>query len=104
ERARRRQREMEARGECLGLEQVLRAQEARDRRDAARDLAPMVPAPDAIVLDSTAKTLEQVVDEMEQRVRAAGRRPAGLSLSEGQWATGFALCGTRCAAATSWPA
>ncbi len=69
ERARRRQREMAARGELLSWEEVLRAQEERDRRDAARDLAPMVPAADAIVLDSTHLTLEQVVEQMEPEVR-----------------------------------
>jgi cytidylate kinase len=69
ERARRRQREMEARGQAVDLDAVLRAQEERDRRDAARDLAPMVPAPDAIILDSTHLDLPQVVDLMEREVR-----------------------------------
>src|SRR5262249_27495401 len=69
ERARRRQKEMAARGEILGLDEVLRAQEVRDQRDAARDLAPMVPAPDAIILDSTYAPLDEVVDRMEQEVR-----------------------------------
>jgi cytidylate kinase len=69
ERARRRHREMLARGEAVTLDDVLRAQEARDRRDAARDLAPMVPAPDAVRLDSTGLSPEAVVDRMEARVR-----------------------------------
>src|SRR5262249_47345088 len=69
ERARRRQREMLARGEQVSLEAVLQAQQDRDRRDAARDIAPMVPADDAILLDSTPLTLEQVVDRMEQAFR-----------------------------------
>jgi cytidylate kinase len=69
ERARRRQGEMAKRGERQSLEEVLRAQEERDRRDAARDIAPMVPAADAIILDSTALTLEQVVERLEQEVR-----------------------------------
>ncbi len=69
ERAKRRQREMAKRGEVLDLAAVLQAQEARDRRDAQRDLAPMKPADDAIVLDSTHLTLDQVVHEMEQAVR-----------------------------------
>jgi CMP/dCMP kinase len=69
ERARRRQGEMVKRGERQSLEEVLRAQEERDRRDAARDIAPMVPAADAIILDSTALTLEQVVERMEEEVR-----------------------------------
>jgi len=69
ERARRRQRDMAARGEVLSCEEVLSAQDERDQRDAGRDLAPMIPAHDAIVLDSTRLTLEEVVDRMEQEVR-----------------------------------
>jgi cytidylate kinase len=69
ERARRRHRELLARGEAVTLDDVLRAQQERDDRDAARALAPMVPAPDSIILDSTGLTPEQVVDRMEQEVR-----------------------------------
>jgi cytidylate kinase len=69
ERARRRHRELLARGETITLDEVLRAQQERDDRDAARALAPMVPAPDAILLDSTALTPEEVVARMEQEVR-----------------------------------
>jgi cytidylate kinase len=75
ERARRRQREMEARGEHVELEQILRDQEVRDRRDAARDLAPMRPADDAVLLDSTRLAPEQVVEAMAAEVRR--RRPGG---------------------------
>src|SRR5205085_11320975 len=70
ERARRRQQEMTRRGEIQPLDEVLRAQEERDRRDAARDIAPMVPAADAVTVDSTHLTLDQVVDRMEQEVRS----------------------------------
>src|SRR5258708_25125878 len=66
ERARRRQREMAARGESLDLEEVLRSQEIRDRRDLARDLAPMVPAADAIPIATTNFSTDQVVDLMEK--------------------------------------
>jgi cytidylate kinase len=69
ERARRRQRQMAARGEALSWEEILRSQEERDRRDAARDLAPMVPARDAVLLDSTALSVDEVIDRMEQEVR-----------------------------------
>ncbi|HKI30394.1 MAG TPA: (d)CMP kinase [Gemmataceae bacterium] len=69
ERARRRQREMAARGQAIDFEAVLRAQQERDRRDAARDLAPMVPAADAIILDSTHLNPGRVVDLMEREVR-----------------------------------
>ena len=69
ERALRRQWQMAARGETLPWEEILRSQEERDRRDAARDLAPMVPAADAVRLDSTALTVDGVIDRMEQEVR-----------------------------------
>jgi cytidylate kinase len=75
ERARRRQREMAGRGEARDLDNVLRDQEVRDRRDAARDLAPMVPAADAILLDSTHLSLEQIVERMQQEVQRCRTGP-----------------------------
>jgi cytidylate kinase len=69
ERARRRHRELTTRGEQISLEEVFASQQARDRRDVARAIAPMVPAPDAVTIDSTHLTLEQVVERMEQDVR-----------------------------------
>ncbi len=69
ERAQRRQRDMAARGESVDLATVLAAQETRDRRDAERDLAPMRPAEDAIVLDSTRLRRDEVVARMEAEVR-----------------------------------
>ncbi len=69
ERARRRQRQMEARGEFVPWEEVFRAQQERDARDAGRDLAPMVPAADAIRLDTTHLSLDEVIARMEQEVR-----------------------------------
>jgi cytidylate kinase len=69
ERARRRYRELLGRGEKVSVEDVLRAQEARDRADAARDIAPMIAAPDAIQIDSTHLTLVEVVERMEEEVR-----------------------------------
>ena len=69
ERARRRHREKLARGENVAWEEVLAAQQTRDACDTARDIAPMVPAADALLLDSTGLTLDQVVDRMEQEVR-----------------------------------
>jgi cytidylate kinase len=74
ERARRRQREMAARGEAVELEQLLRDQEVRDQRDAARDLAPMKPAADAVLLDSTRLGPEQVVEAMEAECRRRASR------------------------------
>jgi cytidylate kinase len=69
ERARRRQRELEGRGEHVDLEELRQAIEERDCRDAARDLAPMVPAADAVLVESTGLSIEEVVERMETEVR-----------------------------------
>jgi cytidylate kinase len=69
ERARRRYEELQARGQVVSFDEVLAAQQARDKRDADRDIAPMKPAPDAILIDTTGLSLEQVVDRLEQEVR-----------------------------------
>ena len=54
ERARRRQRELEARGEHPEFPVILRDIEQRDARDANRAVAPFKRAPDAHLLDTTA--------------------------------------------------
>jgi cytidylate kinase len=69
ERAVRRHREIQARGENIPFEQVLRDQEARDERDRVRAIAPMIAAADAVVMDSTGLSVEQVVGRMEEIVK-----------------------------------
>jgi cytidylate kinase len=61
ERARRRAAELPA---GTDLEQVLREIRERDERDASRDVAPMRPADDAVLVDSSMQTIEQVVDSL----------------------------------------
>jgi CMP/dCMP kinase len=61
ERARRRVAELPA---GTDLDQVLRDIRERDQRDASRDVAPMKPADDAVLVDSSAQTIEQVVDSL----------------------------------------
>jgi cytidylate kinase len=70
ERARRRRAEYLARGETIALETVLRDLEERDSRDAARAIAPMIPAPDACVIDTTGLSLDEVLARIEQAVRS----------------------------------
>jgi cytidylate kinase len=69
ERARRRHRELLSRGQNLTLEEVLAAQDERDRRDSERAVSPTKPAADAVILDSTILTPEEVVARMESEVR-----------------------------------
>jgi cytidylate kinase len=69
ERLRRRLDELQARGQPVDEDELRRQQQQRDERDANRELAPMRPAADAIVVDSTTMSLDEVVDFMEQEVR-----------------------------------
>jgi len=54
----------------VDFDQTLREMAERDARDASRDVAPMVPAADAVLVDSSVQTLEQVVDSLAAQVRA----------------------------------
>jgi cytidylate kinase len=69
ERARRRLKELLEKGQNATLDSVLAEQDARDQRDASRDISPLRPASNAIIIDSTHLTLEQVLDRMEQEIR-----------------------------------
>ena len=57
-RAARRLREMQARGERGSLAEVAEAMRGRDAQDSARAVAPLRPAADAIMLDTTALDAE----------------------------------------------
>jgi cytidylate kinase len=70
ERARRRWRELQDRGETPALEAVLREILERDARDRGRDVAPLRPAPDAVVLDCTALDLPSQVSGVRRVVDA----------------------------------
>jgi cytidylate kinase len=61
ERARRRFEELRTRGETDSLDEVRRALAERDRQDRERATAPLRPAQDAVLVDSTAATIDQVV-------------------------------------------
>jgi cytidylate kinase len=69
-RARRRYDELVARGEQVDLDDVLRATAARDEIDSTREYAPLKPAQDAVILDSTELDLEQVIERALEIVRS----------------------------------
>jgi CMP/dCMP kinase len=71
ERAKRRLADLQAQGEPATLEQVLAAQERRDREDAARPFGALVPAPDAIIVSTDGMTLDDVVERLEEIARGA---------------------------------
>jgi len=68
-RAQRRYKQLIDKGNSANLASLSRDLEARDQRDAARAVAPLKPAPDAVVLDSSGLSIEQVVDRVLQRYR-----------------------------------
>ena len=71
-RARRRQAELAGRGVIQALDEVGQELEGRDRQDTERALAPLRKAVDAIALDTSGLTVEQVVAAMMRAVE--GRR------------------------------
>jgi len=71
ERARRRYEELKSGQPDLTLETVARELAARDERDAGRSLAPLTPARDAIVIDSTGIGVDQVVAIMREHANSA---------------------------------
>jgi cytidylate kinase len=72
ERALRRYKQLKDKGSDVSLPALSREITERDLRDSTRAVAPLKPAPDAEVIDSTSLTIEQVID----RVTALGRMRA----------------------------
>ena len=71
-RAARRAAELRAAAATVDEAALARELAERDRRDAGRAHSPLRPAADAVVLDTTALTLEEVVEAMERVVRERG--------------------------------
>ena len=69
ERARRRHKQLKEKGIGVSLRDLLRDIEARDARDSARAASPLVPAEDAVVIDSTDHTIDDVVGRVLDLVR-----------------------------------
>lgn len=75
-RARRRFRELEAKGDPQPFESVLADQRRRDRDDSSRDVAPLRAAFDAVTVDTGSLSLDEVVERLaavvESRVALRG--------------------------------
>jgi cytidylate kinase len=65
----RRYQELKAMGHAVEKEDVLEEVKIRDEKDSEREIAPLRKAKDAVVLDSTRMTLDQVVDRMMAEVQ-----------------------------------
>lgn len=64
ERARRRMIQLKERGIDADYEEVLKEIIERDRRDMGRERYPFRPAPDAVIIDTTGKGVEEVIEEV----------------------------------------
>jgi cytidylate kinase len=71
-RARRRQAELTTSGTPMPLEDVQRIIEEDDRVASTREVAPLRVAPGAVVIDSTERSIDQVVDQIVALVERAG--------------------------------
>jgi cytidylate kinase len=69
ERARRRALELQAQGRAASVDEVLAEIEDRDRTDSGREVSPLRIAPGATVIDSTGRTVDEVVDEIVATTR-----------------------------------
>lgn len=73
-RAERRWKQLQAQGEAVSYEEVLADIRQRDARDGGRAAAPMRPAEDAVLLDTSEMTIEQAADAARRIVEAARAR------------------------------
>lgn len=69
ERARRRYEELREKGEDVVYDDVLRHLVERDKNDSDRAAAPLRPAGDAVILDTTGNTLEQSLDVLRAVIK-----------------------------------
>lgn len=69
QRAARRYKQLKDKGESVSLAPILADIQARDERDSQRSVSPLQAAQDAVVLDST----EMTIDDVQQRILAEAR-------------------------------
>lgn len=72
ERAKRRYKQLKEKGLPANIEQLAAEIRERDERDRTRSASPLVPAADALVVDSTGMTIDEVVETLLQAARERG--------------------------------
>ncbi|ODN71986.1 (d)CMP kinase [Methylobrevis pamukkalensis] len=73
-RARRRTDELAAKGRAVDYERILAEVRERDERDSSRAAAPLKPAPDAVLLDTSALGIDEAFEAAVRIVETAARR------------------------------
>lgn len=69
ERARRRQKQLAEHGQRVDFKETLEQIIKRDKDDSSRTLSPLKPAEDAIIIDSSKMTIDEVVDFMVKYIQ-----------------------------------
>ena len=69
ERARRRQQQLKEKGITATIADLVLELGARDERDQQRAVAPLVPAADALIIDTTHLSVEAVLEQVSQEVK-----------------------------------
>ncbi|KEY90937.1 cytidylate kinase [Candidatus Photodesmus blepharus] len=69
ERAKRRVQQLKKRGLSVQFEGILKEMIKRDYRDSHRSVAPLIPAEDAFLLDSTFMSIDEVLEKALQYIR-----------------------------------
>ena len=69
-RARRRYLELQRRGESISFEEVLSRIHTRDRIDSTREIAPLRRPEDAVLVDTSDMSEDEVLEYLERRVRS----------------------------------
>ena len=64
ERAKRRWKELREKRVNAEFEEILESLIKRDLQDSSREVAPLIPAKDALVIDTTNMTIEEVVEKI----------------------------------------
>lgn len=68
ERAKRRQKQLQEQGMDVSIATLLKAIEERDERDRSRTVAPLLPADDAIEIDTTELSIDEVVKRVMNEI------------------------------------
>ena len=70
-RAKRRHKQLLESGICVNIEQILSEVEARDERDRTRSASPLIPADDALIIDTSELGIEEVLEIAFEAVEKA---------------------------------
>lgn len=72
ERAERRYKQLISKGESVSLPRLLEDIRERDQRDSSRNISPLRPAEEAVIIDTSTLSIEQVYAEVTRLVEGAG--------------------------------